>query len=195
MILCVLSNVEYIFDLCFTLEIQWFDKNLVFEFLKNQDYNNFLFETTEEKIWTPKLEFGDIKKVVSENRDEVVVLKRGKPALDADLDFIRANEVYAGSENPLKIIIERRIQFSCSFDNIKNFPFGKQKCFVKFCVVGAANYMTTIRLGDVRNDEVTVVGQYVVDQWITSKDFNHQTGRNTVRVTMILSREIVSTFW
>ena len=72
--------------------------------------------------------------------DNVIVVRRGEPSLDSQC---QGNEVYSGEENPLMIFVERRIQFSCSFDNIKNFPFGKQKCSVKFHFIGVSNLIET----------------------------------------------------
>ena len=188
-----INDADSTFDLYFILEIVWFDKNLNFKFLKS--YDNFLNEDMRQKIWIPKVEFGDIKTMLSDQKNQVVVLRRGNPTLDTDLDYVQQpNEVYTGGENPLKIILERRIRFSCSFDNIKNFPFGKQKCFLEFRVVGQANAMTTITLEVVRKERVLVVGEYVVEDWLVTNYHNNQTRRNMVRVTMILSRNIKSIF-
>ena len=188
-----IHDADSTFDLYFILEIVWFDKNLNFKFLKS--YDNFLNEDMRQKIWIPKVEFGDIKTMLSDQKNQVIVLRRGNPTLDTDLDYVQQpNEVYTGGENPLKIILERRIRFSCSFDNIKNFPFGKQKCFLEFRVVGQANAMTTITLEVVRMERVLVVGEYVIEDWVVTNYHNNQTRRNMVRVTMILSRNIKSIF-
>ena len=162
-----INDLDSVFDLQFTLEIQWFDENIGFEFLKSPDHKNYLWESTEQKIWTPDIEFSDTenKKVLTSTDYDVIILRRGKAVLDADLDLLRPNEVYAGRENPFKIFIQERIQFSCSFDNIRNFPFGQQKCFLKFEVKGTSNFFTTINPWQVVNKGPTVVGQYVVDMW------------------------------
>ena len=186
------NEVESTFDLHFILDIQWFHQFLTFEFLKYNQYDNFILTTLKNKIWIPNVEFSEIDKMISSSRDEndnVIVLRRGEPRLDADLDHIRANEVYTGVENPLKILIERRIRFSCSFDNIKNFPFGKQKCSLNFQLVGAANKVQT----EVRKKSIEV-GQYVIHTWTVSEQFNMKTGRNMTRLTMVLSRNIRSIF-
>ena len=87
--------------------------------------------------------------------------------------------------------MERRIEFSCSFNNIKNFPFVKQKCSVKFQLVGVSNVLNTSV--NVYTD-VTVVGQYVIDTWIVSNELHYKTGRNMTRVTMVLRRKIWNIF-
>ena len=191
-----INDQDSVFDLQFTLEMQWFDGNVVFEFLKWPDHKNYLWERTEQKIWTPDIEFSDTdtKKIVTNNDYDVIVLRRGKPLLDADLDFIRPNEIYSGKENPFKIFIQERIKFSCSFDNIRSFPFGKQKCSLKLEVRGVSNYFTTINPGEVVNNGPTVVGQYVIDGWRVNNLFNDETGRNLTQITMVLSRKIESIF-
>ena len=188
-----INDADSTFDLYFVLEIVWFDRKLNFKFLKGRD--NFLNEAMKQKIWIPKVEFGDIKKMFSDHKDQVIVLRKGNPTLDNDLDYVQqANEVYNGGENPLKMFFERRIQFSCSFDNIKNFPFGKQKCFLEFRVVGAANALTTIMLEVVRRERALAVGEYVIEDWVVTNYHNNQTMRNMVRVSMIMTRNIKSIF-
>ena len=187
-----INEVDSTFDVHFILEIQWFDPFLSFEFLKSNDYDNYLLKTDREKIWIPRIEFSEIYKIISSSRDRkdnVIVLRRGKPRLDAHLDHIRANDVFAGVENPLKILIERRIKFSCSFDNIKNFPFGTQKCSILFQLEGAANHMNTMV-----KKKATMVGQYVIDTWTVTVEFNVKTGRNMTRLTMVMSRKLGSIF-
>ena len=91
----------------------------------------------------------------------MIIQRKGEPTLDTDIDYYQESEVYTGRENPLKIFIERRILFSCSFDKIKYYPFGKQKCSVMFQLIGADNHITTKV-----QKEAPVVGQYVIDDWI-----------------------------
>ena len=46
--------------------------------------------------------------------------------VNGEIDKINARELYDGKENPLNIDFEKRIKFTCSFDNIQNYPFGMQ---------------------------------------------------------------------
>ena len=123
-----------------------------------------------------------------------MVLRRGRPSLDAELDNIRANEVFPGRENPLKMILERRMIFSCSFDNIKNFPFGTQRCSLKIHFAGEGNHLTRVNMAEVRYKGRAVVGQYVVQSWETEEEFNDQTDRKLIRITMVLKRKLTSIF-
>ena len=97
----------------------------------------------------------------------MIIQRKGEPTLDTDIDYYQESEVYTGRENPLKIFIERRILFSCSFDKIKYYPFGKQKCSVMFQLIGADNHITTKV-----QKEAPVVGQYVIDDWIGKGPYN-----------------------
>ena len=191
-----INEVDSFFDVYFILEVEWFAKNFNFEFLKYESFYNGLNESAKKRIWTPRIEFSDtnVKKIVTCDEYEVIILRRGKPKLDADIDLIQANEIYHGTENPLKISIEERIKFSCSFDNIKNFPFGKQKCSLKLHVTGVANRLTEInpRNCKIRDRAASVVGQYVIDSWTIENYFDNQIERHVTRVTMVLSRKIVS---
>ena len=185
-----ISQIDFSFDLHFILEIQWFDEHLNFEYLKNDDHDNVVPESLRLEIWTPTVEFSKVKRdSTSSFNDRLIVLKRDLPSRDADLDSVNAREVYSGRHNPLKIFLERRKEFSCSFDNIKNFPFGQQNCFLQFQLVGVNNKVSTEVVGD-----VLVVGQYLVSNWTVSQERSTRTGRIMTRITMVLSRKMISIF-
>ena len=189
-----INEADFRFDLYFIIEIQWFDRTLNFEFLKLEDRENYLYESSKSKIWTPTLEESDVVDVVKSRLDEVMVLRRGRPSLDADLDYIRPNEVYIGRENPLQMIVERRMLFSCSFDNIKNYPFGSQRCSLKIHFAGEGNHLTRVNMRGVKYQGRAVVGQYVVQSWENEEEFNDQTDRRSILITMVLKRNITSVF-
>ena len=135
------------------------------------------------------MEFSDVRTRIDQGEDYVVVLMKGTPRLEPQQDHIQRSEIYAGEENPLQILIERRIQFSCSFDNIKNYPFGTQKCSLTFNLKGATNRITTAI-----EERITEVGQYVVKTWTVDREVNRKTGHNMTRITMELSRNLESIF-
>ena len=185
-----ISEIDSSFDLHFILEIQWFDEQLNFEYLKNDDHDNVVPESLRSEIWIPSVEFSEVKKVVTSSfNDNLIVLKRALPSRDADLDSVQARDIYNGRHNPLKIFLERRIEFSCSFDNIRNFPFGEQNCFLQFQLVGVENKVNTEVVED-----VAVVGQYLVSNWTVSQQRSTRSGRNMTRITMTLSRKRISIF-
>ena len=64
--------------------------------------------------------------------EKTVFVKRKKPPIvSGEVDKIDVRELYDGRENPLNIDFEKRIKFTCSFDNIQNYPFGLQVSLVK----------------------------------------------------------------
>ena len=66
--------------------------------------------------------------------EKTVFVKREKaPIVSGEVDQIDVRELYDGRENPLNIDYEKRIKFTCSFDNIQNYPFGMQ---VSHCRLG-----------------------------------------------------------
>ena len=64
-----INEVDSTVDLHFNLQIEWFHQSLRFEFLKTNDFKNFLYKTSKAKIWTPKLEFSEVKKDLSGDRN------------------------------------------------------------------------------------------------------------------------------
>ena len=63
-----IDEVDSTFDIHFILEIEWFDQSLTFEFLHTNDFENFLYKRNKEKIWTPKIEFSEMKQDISTAR-------------------------------------------------------------------------------------------------------------------------------
>ena len=62
--------------------------------------------------------------------EKTVFVKRRKlPIVSGEVDKIDVRELYDGRDNPLNIDFEKRIKFTCFFDNIKNYPFGMQVRF------------------------------------------------------------------
>ena len=73
-----INEVDSTFDIHFVLEIQWFHRSLNFEFLKLNDFENFLYFKSKDKIWIPHIEFGVIKRDLSSSKvqtDNVIVLR------------------------------------------------------------------------------------------------------------------------
>ena len=186
-----INEVDSIFDLHFLLKIRWYNRFLSYTFLKPGNFENVVFESEEKMIWSPSVRFSNVRKVINDGDkdDFITVLRKGKPKLSAQKDYVQPSEVYAGRENPLQILMERRFQFSCSFDNIKNFPFGTQKCSLLFYLKGATNSISTVV-----KENVTEVGQYVVKTWRVDTEINMKTGHNMTRITMELSRNLESIF-
>ena len=123
-----INDVEGTFDIHFMVHVEWFDKDLQFEYLKENYEENSLSSKLYKQIWIPNIVFDD----VDINSDMVVyektvfVKRKKTPVVSGEVDKIDVRELYDGRDNPLNIDFEKRIKFTCSFDNIQNYPFGMQ---------------------------------------------------------------------
>ena len=103
-------------------------------------------------------------------------------------------EIYSGKENPLTLLVKKRVKFSCSFDNIKNFPFGKQRCSLNFYILGSDNKLTEFHPDQLINFGAEEIGQYVIQSWEMESKVTAGTKERIVEVSMILTRKIGSVF-
>ena len=108
--------------------------------------------------------------------------------MEGHLAADEVTEVYFGNENPINLLLNNRLLFTCSFDNIKNFPFGQQKCHLKFHLYGNDNDLTNI-VAHFDNHGPTEVGQYVIEYWTVESEYDNVTRTKNVRVTMVLKRK------
>ena len=111
--------------------------------------------------------------------------------MSGGLDSLRVSEIYEGSENSINIRMKRKMKFFCSFDNIKDYPFGTQKCSFHFYISGVANGLTKFDCS-ISYPEYQTVGQYEVREWTlraAEKD-----GEKMMKVTMTLTRSFSSIF-
>ena len=123
-----------------------FIQDLQFEYLKQGYEENSLSSKQYKQIWIPNIQFDD----VDINSDTVVyektvfVKRKGLPIVSGEVDNIDVRELYDGKENPINIDFEKRIKFTCYFDNIKNYPFGMQDCGLYYYISGADNLLTKL---------------------------------------------------
>ena len=204
-----IDDVDSTFDLHFLLTVEWFDKDLTYQFLKNSSFENVLSSKYFEQIWKPEIGFDQKVKVINSFENIIFVTKMGEPTLNGEVDVINLRELYKGTENPLTILINKRILFSCSFDNINNYPFGRQSCHWDFFLLGADNKLTKIipkqlqvskgRKGscdvEILQDLGPVsLGQYIVESWDMKETHKQATDLNTINVKMVLKRRFFSIF-
>ena len=72
-------------------------------------------------------------------------------------------EYYKGSENSFIKDSLHQAEFTCAFDNIRNYPFGKQPCSFNFFLIQTS---AKLRPGDIHYQGSTLIGQYMIDnQW------------------------------
>ena len=180
-----INEGESFFDLHFMLHLKWFDKGAKFLFLKTKEHENSLSERMVEDIWVPRIEFEDVKSYLKNNEPQYFVTRMLGGYLDTD----EVTEVYFGNENPVNLLLNNRVLFTCSFDNIKNFPFGQQKCHLKFHLYGNDNDLTNI-VAQFDNHGPSEVWQYLIQYWTIESHFDNVTRTKNVRVTMVLKRKL-----
>ena len=189
-----INEVDSTFDFYFMIAAQWLDKNLKFEFLKKTPEENSIPDRHQTEVWLPHIEFDNTAKVVKEYQPELFIARLAEPLLDGDIDQINIKEIYSGQENPLTILVKKRVKFSCSFDNIKNFPFGEQRCSMNFYILGSDNKLTEFHPDQLINFGPKEIGQYVIKSWEMESKLTQGTKERIVEVSMILTRKIGSVF-
>ena len=170
------------FKIIFWMRQQWYNPSVQFSFLKeNYKLNNKFAKMLVEPlvdgtgpfsvpIIMPNLTFVYLDYTpLTTFEEDVFVGRRTKPIMHDDyfrMDSVRsAGEKYKGSENPYIKDSLHQAEFTCSFDNIKNYPFGFQNCSFEFLLI-----KTTARLvaGNIHYQGSTEVGQYIIDKWFLS---------------------------
>ena len=186
-----INEEESYFDLDFILHMKWYDKDLRFEYLKNSIDENTLYQSSLEKIWYPTVYFEKPQKIIEDLYKKVFVSKESQASLFGSMEHVHVSEIYFGKKNAFNLQIRRRALFSCSYDKIRFYPFGKQDCYVKFYLFGAANNMTRIVTEPVVNKGALDIGRYLIQSWKihTETDENVVTEKNKVIVTMHLGRD------
>ena len=180
-----ISQEKSTFTIYFWLRQQWYNPSVQFYFLKenyllNNKYATMLVEDFDHEddnpnfvsvpIIMPNLTFLHLDDTPLNTFEEEVYVKRlTKPIMHEDYfrmdNYKSAGERYRGSENPYIKDSLHQAEFTCSFDNIKNYPFGFQNCSFEFILI-----KTTARLveGNITYQGPTEVGQYIIDKWFLS---------------------------
>ena len=188
------NEIDSTFDLYFKLNLKWYDVNLKYRFLNDLEDKNAFNQSDLTTIWRPDIQFIHV-----ENNDgvikfgETIFVRKGwrSPLLSAGMDSLSVSEIYEGSHHSINILMKRKMKFSCPFDNIKNYPFGIQKCSLHFYVSGVANGLTKLDCR-ILHPKYKSVGQYVVREWTLLS--GEKDGENVVTVTMTLERTFSSIF-
>ena len=129
------NEEDSLFEVFYEITLMWIDPQLEFDFLKPRMDGNIIENISS--IWTPHLVFYHIKndEVIEEslysvkNPTEI-------PRLSANHSFISVREIYSGANIYLKMTSKRRQTAVCSFPNIGKYPFGTEKCSIKFYLQG-----------------------------------------------------------
>ena len=155
------------FEIYFILRLSWFDKELSFPFLKENEERNKIDRSV---IWSPKIQFFHAKEMKMLRNNLNVI--RGAPQLwgrrgDENLRStdIHVVDIFDGEDSPLLLLQESRATFSCSFSNIEYYPFKEQECHFNFFQDGEANYLMHFDLKEVKYDGPRRIGQFIVKKW------------------------------
>ena len=99
----------------------------------------------------------------------VYVGRREKPIMHDDyfrMDTSKSSgERFKGSENPYIKDSLNQGEFTCSFDNMKNYPFGLQNCSFEFLLIKTT---ANLEAGEITYQGSNEVGQYIIDKWFLS---------------------------
>ena len=158
---------ESTFELRFRVLLKWFDKDLTFEYLKENDEQNFLPEELINQIWSPSVEFDEknMKTNVNTYTEQIFISRQSEPFYDAEVDTLNIKKLYKGSENRLNLLLEKRVTFECTFDQIRNYPFGQQKCSVVVYLKGTGSKLTNLVAESFEDKGSKVLGNFVVEKW------------------------------
>ena len=190
-----INEEESYFGLDFIILMTWYDKDLTFQFLKNYEDGNTLYPETIEKIWHPVIDFEKKQAVIEDFNHKIFVSKESEACLRGEMDDIHVIEEYNGGENSLNLLLKKRIRFSCSYDNIKNYPFGTQTCNMKFYISGAANNLTRLLPTLLIDNGPKEFGRYIVKDWIMIQGTDgYDIDKNKIEVKIVLDRKIVNIF-
>ena len=197
-----INEADSIFDLFFKIQLKWSDNNIKYSFLKNDPDLNKINSNLTKQIWRPNIKFY----LVSESKDadfedNIFVWKQSEPTLvyqDYESEEknvgLTTDEIYEGASNQLELKMERRKRFTCSFDEIRNYPFGEQICQLTFFIEGSSNQLTNLKAERLVENHSKSVGEYIVKEWKMSESNFSATGVKVIIVSMSLYRELQSVF-
>ena len=190
-------SIEYYFS----LKMEWKDKGLSFNFLKDDDARNTISDDQLEYIWHPKIQYlvvfeDDIRSVVSLDQtlfissvfsslDKRVFVKKESEAGLLLGDSLHPLESHGGSENSITMKTLYKANFICSFKELERYPFNAQFCFFNFFVSGTDNIVTDLRISEsLTNNGPETVDQYVVLAWTMVEENVTQDSRGLNQVLL-----------
>ena len=191
------DEAESIFILSFVLEVKWRDRYLEYNFLNSDPKRNVVTDDEKNKIWIPSLQFLTVSEKDITTRN-FFVEKISKPSMPDEV-----NETYFDAMLTIELVV--KASFICSFENIKFYPFGTQKCSFNLFIPGIDNYFTNIVPGKFLDVGPKTVGDFQILQWTVQNgavisenqkhfNFSYKKAQNDVGLiyTVYLSRNIWS---
>ena len=182
------------FDIYFHARMQWYDKRLKFQYLKNKFDANMVSKNEMMNIWVPNIKFAFIRKSFQDYETKIYIKKHTKPETVVKRDVMLAPEIYDGSGNPLLHISDHNMRFYCGFEGIADYPVDKESCSFYLYLDGPANRLTTIK-SNLEPPTKTVIGQYVMSGWeIISNETFLRSRKNMLKISVSLRKKPLSIF-
>ena len=67
-------------------------------------------------------------------------------------------------------LMQLKAEFSCSFSNIAQYPFGEETCLIVFFLKGIDNNLALLNLTKLTDLGPSQVGQFVIKEWVERRD-------------------------
>ena len=157
------------FSVVMMVKMTWRDSHLVFNFLKDSAHYNSLDEASLASIWVPDPQFAFLYnglESIRELQQRVFIQRESAPALSEDIDHLNYSEIYRGDLNNLTYIAHYKAEFSCTFSNIAEYPFGEETCLIIFFLKGIDNSLAHLNLTSFTDLGPGQVGQFVIKEWV-----------------------------
>ena len=157
------------FSVVLMVRLTWRDSHLVFHFLSDSAKYNSLDEASLAAVWLPDPQFAFLYNGLDSVRElqrRVFVEREAAPALSADIDQLNFTEEYQGADNNLTYVAHYKAEFSCTFSNIAEYPFGEETCLIIFYLKGIDNSLALLNLANFTDLGPSQVGQFVIKEWI-----------------------------
>ena len=190
-----INDAGSFFDIFFKLNIQWKDLHLKYEFLKENPSMNVLNDSIAKMIWIPSIKFFHLAgSYIDFGNKRFLEKGKAKALMSEDMDQLYAKEIHQGTDTLINFIMTRRVQFSCAFENVVNFPFGSQICEFHFFIEGTSNSLTNFKPKEIVNLGPDMLGQYYIQEWSIYEDIIDGTDEKIITASVTLSRQILSVF-
>ena len=178
------NEIDSSFSIQFKLTLKWKDPRLEYNFLKSAESENII----QNETWSPKINFLNFRRSLSENADQILVLKEGKPTKNRH-EEIDMKETYNGMENSLMKNSIYQAQFNCFFTFLNHYPFDSEYCSIDMVMEESAYNFTYIQANKViyRKDDVS--GYSVIKVKMVETDLYNKKG---IKVTVQLDRDIIN---
>ena len=124
------------------LTLNWYDSKLNSFFLDDDYNNNDINNNVENKLWTPTIDYMYLKKRRKVFR-QLSIQKLSEPKMFGEIHIHQPSELYEGSENSIRLEIYHRVDILCMFNQIKDYPFGDDSCYINIYLDGNDNKWAT----------------------------------------------------